>query len=326
MAILRYIPLIPLLFSALWHDASAGELKREFTLGYHSSVFLERGPVAATQLDIDALMAERVPEEERGLFLQSAERIGQSLENILIAESLYHQAEADGILSDELIQARLRRAVVTKAGTLYRERFLKDAELEDYEAAARELFLTRRDRFLHPTTITFDHFMVSVGEDRTESEAMRKVANAHDELINGHDFAALALAQSDDPTVGDNDGTLTGINPAELVPQLAATLGAIEPDTWSDPVRTRFGWHLVRLREVQEGERMSWEEARPRAVEMARERHLTRAWERKLRDLQEGEPIFTEGAVAQLRARYGLGPDEDLEAQSRQSILQSGSD
>ena len=91
----------------------------------------------------------------------------------------------------------------------------------------------------------------------------------------------------------------------ELVPQIASTLERLEPGHWSDPVRSVHGWHLVQLIAFNEPEPRSWEQVRESAEQLARDQHRRQSIERLLRDVQQDEVIFEEGAVSRLLERYG---------------------
>lgn len=308
----KFLPIIGcvLVFLFSVSNGFAGEpLLRSLPLEYSSPVFVKRGEAVATQLDVDAFLADRVPLEARATLLQSAERIGQMLESILLTESFHQLARDRGLLDDPLVKARLYRAALLQLRAIFREKYILDIELADYSEIAREIYLTRPERFKHQNTVSFKHILVTVEPQRTEIEAMQRILEVNQQLIEGERFSDVVAAFSDDPSASSNSGLLESVDPATLVSQIASHLSDAERGEWSDPIRTRFGWHLVRLIDVHEGEEMTWEEARATAEQMARDRHLTTAFERLLRDFQDAPANFSEGSVADLRARYRVTED-----------------
>jgi parvulin-like peptidyl-prolyl isomerase len=216
---------------------------------------------------------------------------------------LAHEA---GLLDESVVQARLYAAATRELRSIYQERYRAQTELESYDTQARELFLTQSERFVHPATVSFDHFLVPDESDRSEAEEMRAILAAYERLSGGASMAEASASMQNDAGLAARADVLERVAPSDLVPQVASTLSISEAGVWSDPVRSRLGWHLVRLTAQHEGEAMTWEEARSVAVNMARERHLTLALERLLRELTDGSAVFAEGAIAELRARYGL--------------------
>jgi peptidyl-prolyl cis-trans isomerase C len=78
----------------------------------------------------------------------------------------------------------------------------------------------------------------------TEDEA--KAVEA--ELKKGADFAELAKKKSKDPGASDG-GDLGFFTKEQMVPEFSAVAFALEPGKISDPVKTQFGWHIIKVEE-----------------------------------------------------------------------------
>jgi peptidyl-prolyl cis-trans isomerase C len=79
----------------------------------------------------------------------------------------------------------------------------------------------------------------------TEDEAKAVV----DALKGGADFAALAKEKSKDPGSAQNGGELDFMGKNELVPEFAEVAFKMYPGQTSNPVKTQFGWHVIKLEE-----------------------------------------------------------------------------
>jgi len=77
---------------------------------------------------------------------------------------------------------------------------------------------------------------------RTEPEMAEVVAA----LAEGRDFAELAAERSIDGS-GRQGGDLGWFGPGVMIPEFEETVRNLEPGQVSEPLQTRFGWHLVRL-------------------------------------------------------------------------------
>ena len=78
-----------------------------------------------------------------------------------------------------------------------------------------------------------------------ESEADAKAVI--DEIANGADFAQLAIDRSTGPT-GQNGGNLGWFQANSMVPEFSAALATMEKGEMSKaPVKTEFGWHVIKL-------------------------------------------------------------------------------
>ena len=82
---------------------------------------------------------------------------------------------------------------------------------------------------------------------KTENEAKDLITK----LESGVDFAQLARAKSTGPS-GPNGGALGWFGLGQMVPQFEQAVIAMDIGSISPPIKTRFGWHLIKLNEKRE--------------------------------------------------------------------------
>jgi peptidyl-prolyl cis-trans isomerase D len=87
-------------------------------------------------------------------------------------------------------------------------------------------------------------------------------------IKKGEDFAKVAREVSDDPGSKEQGGDLGFFGPGVMAKEFEGAAFALKPGELSEPVKTRFGWHLLKVEQVQEPEVVPLEKARP---EIARE-------------------------------------------------------
>jgi len=131
------------------------------------------------------------------------------------------------------------------------------------EEQLRLRYESSAQRYLTPEARRASHILVATSGERTNDEAEALADEILERLNAGEAFADLAREFSDDPVSADAGGDLGLIEPAQMVePFEQALFDLTEPGTISEPVQTRFGWHIIRLDEIREPEGMSFDQAR----------------------------------------------------------------
>ena len=94
----------------------------------------------------------------------------------------------------------------------------------------------------------------------TEDEA-KKIAQ---ELKNGADFAELAKKETKDPSGKTTGGDLGWFTKDQMVPEFADAAFKLNPGQISEPVKSGFGWHVIKVEEKREKAPPSFEEVKDR--------------------------------------------------------------
>ena len=82
----------------------------------------------------------------------------------------------------------------------------------------------------------------------TEDEAKKALAR----VTGGEDFAKVAGEISKDPGSGKEGGDLGFFTKERMVPEFGAAAFAMKPGEISQPIKTQFGWHVIKLEERRE--------------------------------------------------------------------------
>ncbi|MFB3829300.1 MAG: peptidylprolyl isomerase [Bryobacteraceae bacterium] len=89
-------------------------------------------------------------------------------------------------------------------------------------------------------------------KDRTEEEALAKASELRKKIANGGDFAELAKTESDDLASGQHGGDVGAIRRGSMVPSFEQAAFALPVGQVSEPVKTNFGYHLIRVDQKEE--------------------------------------------------------------------------
>ena len=97
-------------------------------------------------------------------------------------------------------------------------------------------------------------------------ESEKEALNILNSLKAGSDFSKLAQEKSTGPS-GPNGGQLGWFGPGQMVPEFEAAVLVLEIGGISQPVKTQFGWHLVKLNDIRVKALPTFEEMKPELVQ-----------------------------------------------------------
>ncbi len=284
-------------------------MEQHLEIRFESDLFAKRGQARISHADVDAHMS-RIPPEHQPLFLSDFDRIGQMLGNLLQTRALHLEAIEAGLLEDSETLALLYQSASVFLAERHMQKYLAERELDDYEQLAREIYLTDRLGFRTEPSYDFTHLLIMAGNQRTEFDAAMVIAGVQEKLREGgEDFDALVERYSEDPSKPDNNGRFQETPLDQLDENFANALRLMQPGQFSEPVRSQFGWHIIRLDAINEPRRLEWEEAREGAIQRARRQHRRTLTEAYFRRIREPELEIAEGAVARLLDRYPYDPE-----------------
>ena len=128
------------------------------------------------------------------------------------------------------------------------------------EATLRARYETEKARFVAPEQRRAAHILIEAGDDKQAARA--KAAELAEQARGGADFAALAQANSADPGSKDNGGELGWVERGVMVGAFEDALFAMQAGEIAGPVETDFGFHVLKLDEIQGGQGKPFEEVR----------------------------------------------------------------
>jgi len=134
---------------------------------------------------------------------------------------------------------------------------ISDEELQDY-------FDEKQEEFNTPKTVEARHILLKVDQNAgpEDVEKVRKRALKILKMAReGKDFAELAKKYSEGPT-RDRGGYLGTFKRKAMVRPFADKAFSMKAGEISEPVRTRFGWHIIKVEKVNEASVLSFDEAK----------------------------------------------------------------
>lgn len=176
---------------------------------------------------------------------------------------------------------------------------VNEADLQAYYEERKASLKTKEQR-------RASHILISVAADADEETVAKARAEAdaiRARLEAGEDFAKLAKENSDDPGSAKQGGDLGFFNSGDMVPAFDKTVFAMNKGDISGPVRSQFGFHIIKLTDVKGNEIPPLEEIRDDLVrEMQQDRINELFYEQveQLTDLSYENPDSLDAAAEAL--------------------------
>ncbi|HBG96411.1 MAG TPA: peptidylprolyl isomerase, partial [Chromatiaceae bacterium] len=130
----------------------------------------------------------------------------------------------------------------------------------------------RIDEFVEPEQRRIRHILLTVPADADDvgADAVKQRANElRERILAGEDFAAVAEEASEDPASAGAGGDLGLVGRGIMDPPFEQAAFALQPNALSEPVRSRFGYHLIEVTEVSGGEVKPFKDVRDQLAEEA---------------------------------------------------------
>jgi parvulin-like peptidyl-prolyl isomerase len=89
-------------------------------------------------------------------------------------------------------------------------------------------------------------------KDHTDEEALAKIKAIRQKLVDGADFETLAKAESEDPGSASKGGDLGTFGKGRMAAPFEEVAFTIPVGQLSEPVKTQFGYHLIKVESRQE--------------------------------------------------------------------------
>lgn len=167
----------------------------------------------------------------------------QKLEHLISASAIVTDAEA-------LESYKYRNEKVTVQFVNLNPDSHPDTTITATEDEIRAYYNSHRDEFEEPAKVDLNYILLYKNpSDRDMAEIQDTLRNLRVQLESGINFQTLARQYSDDP--GAQDGDLGWVSRGTMVQSFDETAFVLEVGEISEPVKTQFGWHIIRVDSIR---------------------------------------------------------------------------
>ncbi|MEE2787199.1 MAG: peptidylprolyl isomerase [Myxococcota bacterium] len=156
----------------------------------------------------------------------------------------------------------------------------KQGDLSIADADIQKYYDEHKKRYELKEQVRASHILLktSARDDKVKQDAAKKKA---DEVYaevkkDGADFAALAKKHSQGPTAA-RGGDLNFFTKGRMVPAFEKVAFAMKKGEISKPVKTQFGWHVIKVTDKKEGRQRAFDEVKPSITKLLTNKKSRRA-------------------------------------------------
>ncbi len=162
----------------------------------------------------------------------------------------YYQDHSADFMTDETIEVNYVELSLDKLAE----------KVEVEPKGLKDFYEEQKDRYQTPERRRISHILFAF-TDNTDDDSLQlqKALKAKEELKT-KDFAQLANEQSDDKLTADKGGDLGLFNKGVMEPAFEQAVNALQLGEVSEPVKSEFGYHLIKVTELTPGSIKSFAE------------------------------------------------------------------
>lgn len=140
-----------------------------------------------------------------------------------------------------------------------------ESRVEITQEEIDEYYQSDPEQFFEPHQVKARHILLKVEKDASaekEEEIKKKANNILERLKKGESFAKLAEKHSEDTASAEKGGELGYFKKGDMVKPFEETAFSLKPGETSSPVKTKYGFHLIRVEDVKEARTKPLEEVK----------------------------------------------------------------
>lgn len=130
-----------------------------------------------------------------------------------------------------------------------KQNLLADIEIDEDELLAA--YEQSAESYVSAEKRETRHILLGTNDDEDADSQKALAEKLVEELRAGADFAELAKANSSDPGSASNGGSLGLVERGQMVPEFEQATFALQEGVISDPIKSDFGYHIIRVDKIE---------------------------------------------------------------------------
>jgi len=159
---------------------------------------------------------------------------------------------------------------------------------------AQKFYDANKAEFQEPDTVKASHILFLVKKDDSDAVVKAQLAKAQKaeaRAKKGEDFTKLAKELSEEPGAKESGGDLGFFSKDRMVPEFANAAFTQKVGTVGDPVRTQFGWHVIKVTDKKPAGTVSFDKVKDQLIAYLKQDKQRKAVQELLKSLRDSAKI-----------------------------------
>lgn len=230
-----------------------------------------------TENDLN-LTISKFPKERQG-YLSTVEGKKQLLQQVISFELMYKYALDNGLEKEPMYLAQLdafKKEMLTQTSI---SKILSGIVVTEEDA--KKYYSDNEAQFLQNENVNASHILVKTLEEATDVKA---------KLAEGMTFEEAATKYSTCPSK-ENGGNLGSFSKGMMVPEFEKSAFELPIGVVSEPVKTQFGYHIIKVQSRDAARALSFEEVKDSILQQLKQQKETEKYVSFTKDLEKKYPV-----------------------------------
>ncbi|MBQ7695139.1 MAG: peptidylprolyl isomerase [Lentisphaeria bacterium] len=183
------------------------------------------------------------------------EKMPEELRKMLVTQLSAQKKTLQQYISELAANPAMREQIIIES--FARKNIIKGAKAT--EADAKKYYDANKAQFTVPAdtpeTLRASHILIAVKEGTDGKAELKKAQDIYARVKKTPaDFGKIAYEKSTCPSGKQAQGSLGAFQKGQMVPEFEKAVLALKPGEISQPVKTQFGWHIIRRDALRKAE------------------------------------------------------------------------
>lgn len=235
-----------------------------------AEVVVQEGNISVDSSELELAVQQLLLPAQKEAVTRQLESLERFVGDYVLLKRIGQLATERGLDTDQGLVIRLEHEKNRMLTQLLLADELAAEKQPDFTLLARESYILEPEKFVVPEQVHARHILLTQNDDETSVEFLLRAQQVQERVRKQPGrFVELAREYSQDPSVEQNDGDLGFFSREQMVRPFSDAAFALKKNAISEPVKTRFGYHIIQLVDKKPAGKKSFDEVKEQLINEA---------------------------------------------------------